>query len=51
MKLYFLIGLLYARLLAMSNRTSTVFTGDGTGHDADGPFMTSGGQLMTEEDI
>lgn len=29
----------------------TSLTGDGTRHDAEGPFMTSGGQLMTEKDI
>jgi hypothetical protein len=31
--------------------TLTALAGDGTCHDAEGQFMTSGGQLMTEKDI
>jgi len=37
----------YPPILAMNNSLA----GDGTCHDAEGPFMTSGGQLMTEKDI
>jgi hypothetical protein len=51
MKLYFHIVALYAKLLAFSIRTLTALAGDGTRHDAEGPFMNSGGQLMTEKDI
>ena len=51
MKLYFHIVALYAKLLALSNRTLTVLAGDGTRRDAEGPFMTPGVQLMTKRDI
>lgn len=50
MKLYFHTLALYTKLLAMRYRTLTALTGNRTCHDADGPFMTSGGQLMTEKD-
>ena len=51
MKLYFHIVALYAKLLAYSNRALTTLTGDWTRHDAEGPFMTSRVQLMTEKDM